>query len=66
MLFRSLFLKSYLEHSGLENTPYLQERITLYYNWTATRTAIYLFLKHDNNPEGAKILLGRVKENLKL
>lgn len=61
-----LFLKSYLEHSGLENTPYLQERITLYYNWTATRTAIYLFLKHDNNPEGAKILLGRVKENLKL
>lgn len=62
----ALFFKKYLEYSGLEDSPYVRERMTLYYNWTAIRTAVYLFLKHDNNPAGAKILLEQAKESLQL
>lgn len=61
-----LFFQTYMSASGLEDTPYLRERMTLYYNWTAIRTAVYLFLKHDSNPKSAQILLEQAKESLKL
>lgn len=61
-----LFLENYLQAANLESTPELQERIALYYNWTAMRTAIYWFLKFEHNEERAVKLLEQVKANLKL
>ncbi|HZJ41468.1 MAG TPA: aminoglycoside phosphotransferase family protein [Patescibacteria group bacterium] len=61
-----LFLSSYLEFSKQEDSVNLRERITLYYNWTAIRTAVYLFLKHDSNPLGAEELLKKVMTDLNL
>ena len=60
-----LFLNSYLSFSKQEDSANLRERITLYYDWTAIRTAVYLFLKHDSNPVSAENLLEKVKADLK-
>ena len=61
-----LFLSSYLLFSKQEDSANLRERIALYYNWTAIRTVVYLFLKHDSNPEGAENLLNKIKVDLNL
>jgi len=61
-----LFLSSYLSFSKQEDNANLRERINLYYDWTSIRTAVYLFMKHDSNPESAQILLEKVKADLKL
>lgn len=61
-----LFFKEYLSLSGLKDTEFLRERMNLYYNWTTVRTAVFLFLKHNNNPVGAQVLLERAKANLNL
>ncbi len=61
---KALFLDSYLGAAGLELTPELRSRIDLYYNWTAIRTAIYWFMRHDARPERGVALLETVKKNL--
>lgn len=61
-----LFFNSYITFSGQKNTPFLKERIKLYYNWTAIRTVVYLFTKHDSNPLSAEALLEKVKKDLEL
>jgi thiamine kinase-like enzyme len=59
-----LFLNTYLESRGLVLDDNLRARIRLYYDWTAVRTAVYLFLKHDSDPQRAEILLSKVKRDL--
>jgi aminoglycoside phosphotransferase (APT) family kinase protein len=61
---KQLFLETYLSAAGLELDPARQERIDLYYNWTAMRTAIFWFLKFGHNEERAEALLHQVKNNL--
>ncbi len=61
---KELFLSSYLSAAGLEISPELQERIDLYYNWTAIRTSTYWFLKFGHNEKRAEDLLNMVKNNL--
>lgn len=61
---KKLFLDNYLKFSGLTLSSELQERINLYYNWTAIRTSTYWFLKFGHNEERAEILLNQVKKNL--
>lgn len=63
---KELFLSHYLTAAGLILTEELQQRIDLYYNWTAVRTAVYWFLKFGHNEERAGKLIGQVKNNLKL
>lgn len=63
---KELFLSSYLTATGLEISSELQERIDLYYNWTAIRTSIYWFLKFGHNEKRAEELLNIVKNNLTL
>lgn len=61
---KNVFLSSYLSVSGITMDDDLQERIRLYYDWTAIRTAVFLFLKHDSDPARAEILLQKVKKDL--
>ena len=61
---KKLFLDSYLKLRGLKMDADLQERIELYYDWTSMRTAVYLFLRHNQDPERAIELLDKVKERL--
>jgi len=63
---KELFLHSYLTAAGLELTSDLQERINLYYDWTAIRTATYWFLKFGHNEERAGKLLEVVKNKMNL
>jgi thiamine kinase-like enzyme len=63
---KDLFLRSYLTAAGLENNSELQERIDLYYNWTAIRTSTYWFLKFGHNEKRAEDLLNMVKRNLNI
>jgi len=63
---KALFLSEYLKAASLKLTPDLQDRIDLYYNWTAVRTATYWFLRFGHDEERAQKLLAAVKHNLKL
>ncbi len=63
---KKLFLNTYLETTGIELNNDLQKRIDLYYNWTAIRSAVFLFLKHDNDPSGGEALFQAVKTKLNL
>src|SRR5680860_111816 len=47
---KNIFLSAYLEAAGLKMNIDLEERIKLYYNWTAIRTAAFLFLKYESDP----------------
>lgn len=63
---KEVFLNNYLISSGLELDRNLQERIDLYYNWTAIRTSTYWFLKFGHNEERAEALLNKVKKSLNI
>jgi aminoglycoside phosphotransferase (APT) family kinase protein len=63
---KKIFLNAYFAASGIEMTAALQERINLYYNWTAIRTATYWLLKHNNDESAAVSLIKQVKDNLNL
>lgn len=61
---KDLFLDSYLAAAGIALDKPLQERIDLYYNWTAIRTAIFWFLKFGHDESKGASLLKEVKNNL--
>jgi len=61
---KDLFLKNYLANAKIRMNEYLEKRIANYYNWTAMRTATFLFLRHEPHPEHAKILLEQICINL--
>ncbi|MCX6798241.1 MAG: phosphotransferase, partial [Candidatus Falkowbacteria bacterium] len=63
---KDLFLSEYFEFANLKLTPAISTRIELYYNFAATRTAVYWLLKHDCDPKRADYLIGKVKADLKL
>lgn len=60
-----MFLVAYWEASGKRLTPDVQERIDLYYNWTAIRTATYWFMKYDHDETKAVQLLESINERFK-
>lgn len=62
---KELFLQDYLALSNLKLDDSLQKRLDLYYNWTASRTAIYLLLKFDNRPSWADEMIKSIKNNLR-
>lgn len=63
---KKLFLETYLTAAGLDKDQNLENRMKLYYNWTAIRTATYLFLKFDPHQEQGDALFQKVKQNLSL
>ena len=63
---KELFLDTYFQASGQKDSPELRARMNLYYNWTAIRTATYLFLKFDAHPEQGDALFQKAKKNLNL
>lgn len=63
---KKLFLSEYLLAANLLDSPELQRRIKLYYNWTAIRTATYLFLKFDPHQEQGDDLFKKTKKNINL
>ena len=60
-----MFLSAYWEASGKSLTPDVQERIDLYYNWTAVRTATYWFMKYDHDELKAAQLLDSIDKRFK-
>jgi len=62
---KELFLKIYFEASGMTLDSNLQQRIDLYYNWTAVRTVVFWLLKHDAEPLKAAQALVELEANLK-
>jgi len=63
---KKLFINTYLQEANLSDSPELQSRLKLYYNWTAIRTATYLFLKFDPHQEQGDKLFKKAKQNLNL
>lgn len=63
---KKIFLESYLKHAKIDLDPSLKERIDLYYNWTAFRTAIFFLTSHLNKVERAEPLFDLVSKNLKI
>ncbi len=63
---KKIFLDSYFKNGKIKLTSDLQKRIDNYYNWTAVRTATFLLLKYDANPERARVLIEQVKRNLQI
>lgn len=63
---KKLFLKTYLQVRGMSLDDDLKARIDLYYNWTAIRSAVFLFLKHDNDPSAGDALFQAIKRKLKI
>jgi len=63
---KKLFLDNYLQATNLNLDDNLQSRINLYYNWTIIRTATFLFMKHENDPQLAEQLFYQAKTNLGL
>jgi len=63
---KNLFMETYLEARGIELDSNLRERIDLYYDWTAIRSAIFLFLKYDNDPSAGEALFQAVKTKLNI
>jgi len=64
--FKKIFLDAYFKVADVRYSAQLEKRIRLYYDWTAVRTAVFLFLKHDSDPERAEILLEKAKKDLKI
>jgi len=64
--FKKIFLDSYLKLAEVKHSAQLEKRIRLYYNWTAIRTVVFLFLKHDSDPERGEALLNKVKKDLNI
>lgn len=62
---KKLFLAEYLKASGRVLDSDLQERINLYYDWTALRTAVYWFLNHRPSPVNGRELLSAIRERQK-
>jgi len=59
------FLENYLKFSKIKIDGPLQERIIIYYHWTALRTATYFLIKHNAEPGRARTLLKEVENYLK-
>lgn len=62
---KNLFLREYLSASGKKLDDNLQERINLYYDWTALRTAVYWFLNHHASVVNGQELLAAIRERRK-
>lgn len=62
---KNLFLSEYLAAAGEKLDDNLQERINLYYDWTALRTAVYWFLNHQASLVNGQELLAAIRERRK-
>lgn len=63
---KEMFLNRYLSLRNIELNQNLQERINLYYYWTGIRSAVYLFLKFDKEPQRALNLFEKIKKGMNL
>lgn len=61
---KDLFLQEYWQASARRWSPAIQERIDLYYNWTAVRSATYWFLKFEPDEQRAAELLAKIKSGV--
>jgi len=63
---RQIFLTEYEIAAKIKIDNDINRRIATYYNWTALRTAVYLFVSQRSEPERAYRLIAQLKERLKL
>lgn len=62
---KKMFFDNYAKFAKIKIDNNLQERIDVYYYWTAVRTATYFLLKDDPEPQRASSLLAQVEKKLK-
>jgi len=60
---KNLFLETYLKNAKIKLDSSLSERIHNYYNWTAIRTATFFLIKHNPEPDRAKLLIKQLAIN---
>lgn len=63
---KDLFLTTYAENAKILLNESFENRIELYFNWTAMRTATFFLMKHNPEPERAAPLISGALERLKL
>lgn len=63
---KKIFLDCYCQTRNLAIDAKLEERIKVYFNWTAVRSANFFLLKNPAQPERALELLNLARENLNL
>ena len=61
-----VFLEIYCQGAKIKYNARLEERIKLYYSWTALRSALYWLLKHEPQPDRADSLLLDIKKKVKI
>ena len=61
-----IFLENYCQRAKVKYNIRLEERIKLYYSWTALRSALYWLLKHDPQPSRAEPLLMDIKKKIRI
>ncbi len=62
---RNIFLETYRQKTKINLGIRLNERIELYYYWTAFRTVVFWLLKHEPSIERAEPLLSEIKNKIK-
>lgn len=62
---KNLFLEEYLRAANIRLDNNLQERINLYYDWTALRTTVYWFLNYKPSVANGQELIGAINERRK-
>jgi thiamine kinase-like enzyme len=61
---KNLFLVEYLKNRQIDKSAEIGERIDIYYNWTAMRTATHFLIKHEPEAERAENLIRQVYKNI--
>ncbi len=61
---KKFFLDTYLKKTNTILEQQLQERISVYYYWTAIRTATFFLLKYNHEPERAKPILKKIVQEM--
>ncbi len=63
---KTIFLENYFKNAKIKMNKKITERINIYYNWTAFRTAIFFLTGHDSKPDRAELLIKQICDNLKI
>jgi hypothetical protein len=63
---KQTFLQEYFSVAKIKPDEDLKTRIHTYYCWAALRTAVYLFVSQHHDPERARLLVEKLKQELKI
>lgn len=62
--YKNIFLNSYAQNAKIKIDQTFMERIELYRNWTALRTATFFLLKHDADIKSANAIIEKIIQKI--